>query len=47
MKRRNADRMGNFLWGWATVVMIGGVGYSIVAEVSQFDLPQFSPTAPS
>ncbi|WP_172695697.1 DUF2583 family protein, partial [Escherichia coli] len=41
MKRRNADRMGNFFMGLGLVVMIGGVGYSILAEVSQFNLPQF------
>ncbi|HGE8363496.1 TPA: stress-induced protein YchH [Serratia marcescens] len=41
MKRRSADRMGNFFMGLGLVVMIGGVGYSIIAEVSQFNLPQF------
>lgn len=44
MKRKNADVMGNALMGLGLLVMIGGVGYSIVAEVSQFNLPQFSPT---
>ncbi|AVJ18035.1 stress-induced protein YchH [Serratia rhizosphaerae] len=41
MKRKNADVMGNALMGLGLLVMIGGVGYSIVAEVSQFNLPQF------
>ncbi|PVZ83976.1 hypothetical protein C9426_24920 [Serratia sp. S1B] len=41
MKRKNADIIGNVLMGLGMVVMVAGVGYSILAEVSQFDLPQF------
>ncbi|WP_447871935.1 stress-induced protein YchH [Serratia fonticola] len=41
MKRKNAEVIGNVLMGMGMVVMVGGVGYSILAEVSQFNLPQF------
>ncbi|KEY60818.1 stress-induced protein YchH [Serratia sp. DD3] len=41
MKRKSAEIIGNVLMGLGMVVMIGGVGYSILAEVSQFGLPQF------
>lgn len=41
MKRKNADRMGNFFMGLGMVVMLGGMGYNILAEVSKLDLPQF------
>ncbi|HEI8864718.1 stress-induced protein YchH [Serratia sp. AKBS12] len=41
MKRKNAQLMSNVLMGLGLVVMIGGVGYSIVAEVSSWNLPQF------
>ncbi|KFK94327.1 MULTISPECIES: stress-induced protein YchH [unclassified Serratia (in: enterobacteria)] len=41
MKRRNAGLMGNVLMGLGMVVMVVGVGYSILAEVSQLNLPQF------
>lgn len=41
MKRKNVDRLGNTLMGLGLVVMVGGVGYSIIAEVSQFNLPHF------
>lgn len=41
MKRKMTDVMGNVLMGLGMVVMIVGVGYSILAEVSQFNLPQF------
>ncbi|MGO3396145.1 MAG: DUF2583 family protein, partial [Serratia proteamaculans] len=35
MKRRNVNKMGNFFMGLGLVVMIVGVGYNILAEVSQ------------
>ncbi|MFC0227253.1 stress-induced protein YchH [Serratia aquatilis] len=41
MKRKSADLIGNVLMGLGMVVMVGGVGYSILTEVSQFNLPQF------
>ncbi|MFI8418373.1 stress-induced protein YchH [Serratia sp. NPDC078593] len=41
MKRKNAETLGNVLMGLGLIVMIGGVGYSIVAEVSNWNLPQF------
>jgi protein-S-isoprenylcysteine O-methyltransferase Ste14 len=41
MKRKNADRMGNTLMGLGLFVMVAGVGYSILAEVTSWNLPQF------
>ncbi|WON78442.1 stress-induced protein YchH [Serratia sp. UGAL515B_01] len=41
MKRKNAGLVGNVLMGLGMVAMVGGVGYSVLAEVSQFNLPQF------
>ncbi len=39
MKRRRVEKVGNFFIGLGLVVMISGGGYSILAEVSQFNLP--------
>ncbi|CDG47522.1 stress-induced protein YchH [Serratia symbiotica] len=39
MKRRHVEKVGNFFMGLGLVVMISGGGYSILAEVSQFNLP--------
>ncbi|HHH1989835.1 TPA: DUF2583 family protein, partial [Yersinia enterocolitica] len=41
MKRKSAARLGNVLMGLGLVTMVVGVGYSILAEVTQFGLPQF------
>ncbi|MEW5559723.1 stress-induced protein YchH [Enterobacter asburiae] len=41
MKRRNASRLGNVLMGLGLVVMVGGVGYSILNQLPQLNLPQF------
>lgn len=41
MKRKTAGRLGNVLMGLGLVTMVVGVGYSILAEVTQFGLPQF------
>ncbi|MGL5698722.1 MAG: DUF2583 family protein, partial [Kluyvera sp.] len=41
MKRKNASLLGNVLMGLGLVVMIGGVGYSILNQMPQLNLPQF------
>ena len=41
MKRKSAAMVGNVLMGLGLVTMVGGVGYSILTEVSQLGLPQF------
>ena len=41
MKRRNASRLGNALMGLGLVVMVVGVGYSILNQLPQLNLPQF------
>ncbi|HHS8859839.1 TPA: DUF2583 family protein, partial [Klebsiella aerogenes] len=41
MKRRNASLLGNILMGLGLVVMVVGVGYSILNQLPQFNLPQF------
>lgn len=41
MKRRNASLLGNFLMGLGLVVMVGGVGYSILNQLPQFNFPQY------
>lgn len=41
MKRRNASLLGNVLMGLGLVVMVVGVGYSILNQLPQLDLPQF------
>ena len=41
MKRKNASLLGNVLMGLGLVVMIGGVGYSILNQLPQLDLPQY------
>ena len=41
MKRKNASLLGNVLMGLGLVVMVGGVGYSILNQLPQFNLPQF------
>ncbi|AKP35261.1 stress-induced protein YchH [Yersinia aleksiciae] len=41
MKRKSAARLGNVLMGLGLVTMVGGVGYSILTEVTQLGLPQF------
>lgn len=41
MKRRNASRLGNVLMGFGLVVMIVGVGYSILNQLPELNLPQF------
>ncbi|MDX6019571.1 stress-induced protein YchH [Scandinavium sp. V105_16] len=41
MKRRYASRLGNVLMGLGLVVMVVGVGYSILNQLPQFDLPQY------
>ncbi|AHM73643.1 MULTISPECIES: stress-induced protein YchH [Yersinia] len=41
MKRKSAAMLGNVLMGLGLVTMVVGVGYSILAEVTQIGLPQF------
>ncbi len=40
MKRKNASLFGNVLMGLG-LVMVVGVGYSILNQLPQFNLPQF------
>lgn len=42
MKRKNASLLGNVLMALGLVVMVVGVGYSILNQLPQFNLPQFS-----
>lgn len=42
MKRKNASLLGNVLMGLGLVVMVVGVGYSILNQLPQLNLPQFS-----
>ncbi len=41
MKRKNASLLGNVLMGLGLVVMVVGVGYSILNQLPQLNLPQF------
>ncbi|NUU68315.1 stress-induced protein YchH [Enterobacteriaceae bacterium BIT-l23] len=41
MKRKNASLLGNMLMGLGLVVMIGGVGYSVLNQLPQLNLPEF------
>lgn len=41
MKRKNASLFGNVLMGLGLAVMVVGVGYSILNQLPQFNLPQF------
>ncbi len=39
MKRKNASLLGNVLMGLGLVVMVVGVGYSILNQLPQFNMP--------
>ncbi|QCR35924.1 stress-induced protein YchH [Nissabacter sp. SGAir0207] len=41
MRRRNATRLGNVLMGIGLITMVGGVGYSMLNQLPQLNLPQF------
>ncbi|MDN5450868.1 MAG: DUF2583 family protein, partial [Enterobacterales bacterium] len=41
MKRKNASLLGNVLMGLGLFVMGGGVGYSILSQLPQINLPQY------
>ncbi|BDH45605.1 membrane protein [Salmonella enterica subsp. enterica serovar Choleraesuis] len=41
MRRKNASLLGNILMGCGMVIMVGGVGYSIINQLPQLNLPQF------
>ena len=41
MKRKNASMLGNVLMGLGLFVMVAGVGYSILNQLPQLDLPQY------
>ncbi len=42
MKRKNASLLGNVLMGLGLVVMVVGVGYSILNQLPQFNMPSIS-----
>lgn len=46
MKRKTASLLGNVLMALGLVVMVVGVGYSILNQLPQFNLPQFLHTVP-
>lgn len=41
MKRKNAHVAGNFLMGLGLLTMVVGVGYSILNQLPQLQLPQY------
>nr|WP_113865184.1 stress-induced protein YchH [Brenneria salicis]NMN91716.1 uncharacterized protein DUF2583 [Brenneria salicis ATCC 15712 = DSM 30166]RBP65774.1 uncharacterized protein DUF2583 [Brenneria salicis ATCC 15712 = DSM 30166]RLM31814.1 hypothetical protein BHG07_03160 [Brenneria salicis ATCC 15712 = DSM 30166] len=41
MKRKNAILLGNALMGIGMVLMIGGIGYSIISQLPKFNVPNF------
>lgn len=41
MKRKTAMRLGNVFMGLGLIAMVGGVGYSVLAQLPQLNLPQF------
>ncbi len=41
MKRKNASLLGNVLMGLGLVVMVVGVGYSILNQLPRFNMPQY------
>jgi len=41
MKRKTATVLGNVLMGLGLVTMVGGVGYSILNQMPNLNLPQF------
>lgn len=41
MRRRNASLLGNILMGCGMVVMVAGVGYSILNQLPQLNLPPY------
>ena len=41
MKRKTAMRLGNVFMGLGLITMVGGVGYSVLAQLPQLNLPQF------
>lgn len=40
MKRKNASVLGNGLMGLGPVIMVGGVGYSILNQLPQLNMPE-------
>lgn len=41
MKRKTAMRLGNVFMGLGLITMVGGVSYSVLAQLPQLNLPQF------
>lgn len=41
MKRKSSMLLGNILMGLGLITMVGGVGYSVLAQLPQLDLPQY------
>ena len=41
MRRKNAAICGNMLMGLGLVVMIGGIAYAVLSQVSNFGMPDF------
>lgn len=41
MKRKTAMRLGNVFMELGLITMVGGVGYSVLAQLPQLNLPQF------
>ncbi|MEE3649229.1 MULTISPECIES: stress-induced protein YchH [unclassified Brenneria] len=41
MKRKSATTLGNVLMGIGMVLMIGGIGYSIISQFPELNLPQY------
>ncbi|MCH5465817.1 membrane protein [[Pantoea] beijingensis] len=41
MKRRHANVAGNILMGFGLLTMVAGVGYSVLNQLPQLQLPQY------
>ncbi|MEG2830079.1 MAG: stress-induced protein YchH [Edwardsiella sp. (in: enterobacteria)] len=41
MKRKGAELLGNVLMGLGLITMVGGVGYSVLSQLPQLDLPHY------
>lgn len=40
MKRKNASLLGNVLMGLGMVIMVAGIGYSVLNQLPQLNFPQ-------
>ncbi|MCC3705164.1 stress-induced protein YchH [Rouxiella badensis] len=41
MKRKNAALCGNLLMGLGLVIMVGGIAYAVLSQVSNLGMPDF------